>query len=256
MNRRVLAVLALAALIFLSGCSAFGGGGLDEDDLLGDQEYDWESNTTATYDLSISSDSYAAVLELGNQSELSIHRSTTFRGDRSVSIGNLKFQFQNGTVVNATHPELTASEGSDQTDITVPTTNGTVAWTAGRSGKQWSTPVFVEGSYQVRLPGSTRVGIPLLSRTSPSPDRTTTEDDQMTLYWSEIEDGSISLRYYLLRDLYIFGGIAAIALLLGFGGTVYYLREIRAARKKREDVGLDVEQDDDVGGDGPPPGMR
>jgi hypothetical protein len=256
MNRRVLALLALAALVFLSGCSAFGGGGLDEDDLLGDQEYDWESNTTATYDLSTSSDSYAAVLELSNQSELSIHRSTTFRGDQSVSIGDLKFQFQNGTVVNATHPGLTASEDSDETDITVPDPNGTVAWTAGRSGKDWSTPVFVEGSYQVRLPESTRVGIPLLSRTGPSPDRTTTEDDQMTLYWSEIEDGSISIRYYIVRDLYIFGGVAIVALLLGMGGTVYYLREIRSAQKKREQVGLDVEEDDDVEGDGPPPGMR
>ena len=79
----------------------------------------------------------------------------------------------------------------------------------------------------------------------------------MTLYWDEIEDGSIDIRFYLLRDLYIFGGIIGISLLLGAAGIAYYVRQIRAAKEKREDVGLDVEvDDDDVGGDGPPPGMR
>lgn len=257
MNRCALAVVALVALVFLSGCSMFGGGEIDEEELLGDQEYDWDSNATATYDLSVSSDSYAAVVDVGNESTLSLYRSTAFRGDQAVSIADLKFQFRNGTVVNATHPDLTATERSERTEIGLPASNGSVAWTAGRSGKQWSTPVFVEGSHEVHLPESARVGIPFLSQTSPGPDRTTLEDDRMTLYWEEVGSGSLSVRYYLVRDLYIFGSIAALALLLGAGGTIYYLRQIRAAQRKREEVGLDVEyEDDDTGGDGPPPGMR
>jgi len=256
MNRRVLAVTALAVLVFLAGCSALGGDSIDEDDLLENRTYDWDTNATATYDLSISSDAYTAVVSVGNQSELTVYQSTAFRGDQSIGIESLQFQFQNGTVVNATHANLTADRDSDETTLSLPARNGTVAWTSGRDGKQWSTPAFVEGSYRVELPESARVGIPFLSQTSPGPDRSTLEDDQMTLYWDEI-DSSVSVRYYLVLDLYIFGSIALIAALLGVGGTVYYLREIRAAREKREDVGLDVEyDDDDVGDDGPPPGMR
>lgn len=258
MNRRTLALIAVVALVLLSGCTTmFGSGEIDEEDLLGDQEYDWDANASATYDLSISSDSYAAVVTVQNQSTLELYRSTVFRGDRSVSVADLKFQFENGTIVNATHQGLTATEGSDETELGLPAANGTVAWTAARGGKSWSTPVYVEGSHQVHMPESTRVGIPFLSQTSPSPDRSTVENDQMTLYWEEPDSSSISIRYYLVRDLYIFGSITALTLVLGAGGTIYYLREIRAARKKREEVGLDIEyDDDDVGGDGPPPGMR
>jgi hypothetical protein len=256
MNRRILAVIALAALVFLAGCSALGGDDIDEDDLLENRTYQWDSNTTAVYNLSVGSDSYTAVVSVGNKSELSVYQTTAFRGDQSIGIRSLQFQFKNGTIVNATHANLTASRGSDETTLELPARNGTVAWTSGRDGKQWGTPAFVEGSYRVELPESARVGIPFLSQVNPNPDRSTVENDQTTLYWDEV-DSSISVRYYLVMDLYIFGSIALIAALFGVGGTVYYLREIRAAREKREDVGLDVEYDnDDVGDDGPPPGMR
>lgn len=257
MNRRVVILVAVAALVFLSGCTIFGGGEIDEDDLLDDQEYDWESNATATYDLSVSSSSYTAVVNVENESTLAVYRSSFYQGDQPVSVESLQFQFENGTVVNATHANLTATEGSDETELGLPAENGTVAWTAPRSGKSWSTPVYVEGSHRVHLPESTRVGIPFLSQTSPSADRSTVEDDQMTLFWETPDSSSISIRYYLVRDLYLFGGLAAVALLLGAGGTLYYIREIREAQQKREEVGLDIEyDDDDFGGNGPPPGMR
>ena len=262
MKRRVLIICGLGLLVFLAGCSA-GGGEISQDELAEDAEYDWDTNATTTYTLitgetfSLSSPEYSAVIELTNQSTVEVYRESTFRGDSSLSIEALQFRFTNGTVVNATHANLTAVEGSDATEIQVPASNGTVAFRAGRSGRTWSTPVYVEGSHEVTLPNATRVGIPLLSRVDPGGYGSTVEDNRMTLYWDEIEDGSIDIRFYLLRDLYIFGGIIGISLLLGAAGIVYYVRQIRAAKEKREDVGLDVEvDDDDVGGDGPPPGMR
>lgn len=255
-NRRLLAVVALAGLVFLSGCSVFGGGEIDEDDLVGDQEYDWSTDATASYDLSVSSSSYTAVLSVRNESSLTIHRSTTFQGDQPISVESLQFRFENGTVVNATHPGLTATEGSSETEIGLPADDGQVAWTAPRSGKSWSTETFVDGSHEVYLPESTRVGIPFLSRTSPSPDRSTVEDDQMVLFWED-PGSSVSLQYYLVRDLYIFGSILALVVVVGLAGAVYYVRQIREAQKRREEVGLDIDyDDDDLGGDGPPPGMR
>ena len=256
MHRKRLALLALVAAVFLSGCGIFGGG-ISDDDLLKDQEYRWDSNATATFDLDVSSDSYTAVMDVGGRETLEINTESAIRGDQSVGIKALQYQFPNGTVVNATHTGLTASAGSDETTIELPAENGTVAYTAPRNGKSWSTPTFVDGDHLVYMPQSARVGIPLLSRVTPSTDERTLENDQMTLYWEDIEAGDdLSIRYYLVRDLYLFGGLVALAVSLGIGGFTYYYRQIRRAKRKREEVGLDVEQDDDFGDDGPPPGMR
>jgi hypothetical protein len=263
MKRRLLIVCGLGLLVFLAGCSFGGGGEISEDELTEEAEYDWDANATARYVLldddtfSLSSPKYTAVIEVTNRTTLSVYRESTFQGDSSLGIEALQFQFTNGTIVDATHGNLTAVEGSDETDIELPARNGTVAFRTTRSGKTWSTPVYVEGSHEVVLPRGTRARIPLLSEISPGGSDSTVSDSRQTIRWDDLDDGSITVRYYLLRDLYIYGGITVIALLLGVGGSVYYLRQIRQARQKREDVGLDVEvDDDDVGGDGPPPGMR
>lgn len=258
MNKRRRALLALVAVVFLAGCGLFGGGEIDEDDLVGEQEYNWESNATTTIDLDVSSSAYAAVVDVEDQSSLEVYRVSTFRGDSSVSIEALQFRFANGTIVDATHQNLTAVEGSDETTINLPADNGSVAFTAPRDGKSYASPVFVDGDYELELPESTRVGVWGLSRTSPSPDESVVEDNQMTLYWEEMERGdTISVRYYLVRDLYLFGGLLAIAISLAVGGFTYYYRQIRRAQAKREEVGLDIDmEDDDLDDDGPPPGMR
>lgn len=258
MNRRHRALLAVAAAVFLAGCGFFGGGEIDQSALTSDQEYDWESNATASIDLGVSSNTYTAVVNVSEQSSLSVYREDTFRGESSVPIEALQFRFSNGTVVNATHSGLTASQGSDETTVELPAENGSVAFTAPREGKSWASPAFIGGEYELHLPEGTRVGLWGLSRTTPDPDETVVEDDRMTIYWEGVERGDpLSVRYYLVRDLYLFGGVGAVALSLGVGGLVYYYRQIRRARSKREEVGLDVEtEDDDIGDDGPPPGMR
>lgn len=258
MNRRRLALLAVVAVVFLSGCGLFGGGEIDEEDLVGEQDYNWDSNATTSVDLGVSSNAYGAVIDVEGQDSLDVYVESTFRGESSVTIEALQFQFENGTIVNATHPGLTAIEGSDATTIELPAENGSVAYTAPRGGKSYASPVFADGDYEVVLPERARVGIWGLSRTSPSADETVLEDDRMRLYWEEFERGdTLVVRYYLVRDLYLFGGLMALAISLGIGGFTYYYRQIRRAKKKREDVGLDVDmEDDDVGDDGPPPGMR
>jgi len=59
-----------------------------------------------------------------------------------------------------------------------------------------------------------------------------------------------------VQDLYLLGGVAGVAAIVALGGLLYYYRTIRAAQQEREEVGLDVEVDDDEFGDDPPPGMR
>jgi len=256
MNRRILALCGLILLVALAGCS-FGSNELEGDDLTGDADYQWENNETVTLNLSVSSNSYTTVIHLQNQSELTVYRERAFRGDDSLDVNAVEFRYENGTVVNATQANITAIQRDDETEIRLPAANGSVGFTASRSGKSFSTPVFVEGSYRLDLPEGTRVGIPLISQVDPGGYNTTVENNQMVIRWGNISGGSISIQYYLIRDLYLFGGLILIAGILGVGGIVHYYRQILAAKQKREEVGLDVERDDDdLEDDGPPPGLR
>jgi hypothetical protein len=270
-RKRLLAVGALFALVALSGCLG-GGGEIGEDKLTKNAEYDWEKNVTAHYNvttsslLSFSSNDYRAIISVENRSTLELSRSTLFRGDQSVSIRSLQFRYPNGTVVNATHGNLTAVQQSDETEIRVPAENGTVAYSAnwggasqayGGSPRTWRVQTPVEGSHEVVMPNGARTDLPLFSLTSPGSPSSSVEDNRAHLRWDDLGSGTITVRYYLVRDLFLFGGLFAIAGLVGGGGIVYYYRGIQRAKKKREEVGLDVEQDDDdVGDDGPPPGVR
>jgi len=268
-NRRLWAVTGLVLLVFLSGCSLFGGGEISQDQLTKEAEYNWESNATAAYNvtteplLDFSADTYRAVLEVENQSTLSIHRESLLRGDQPVGIEALQFRFSNGTVVNASHDNLTAIQRSGKTDIELPAANGTVAYTAewggatgwGGGPRTWRVQTPIEGSHAVTMPDGARTTIPLLSSTRPGGHETTVENDRARLYWEDLDSGAISVRYYLVRDLYLFGTLLLAGLLLGAAGYLYYYRGIQRAREKREEVGLDVEVEDDSLDDGPPPGM-
>lgn len=272
MNRRQCAVGGLVLLVLLSGCTLFGGGEISQDELTEPAEYDWETNATAAYNvttepmLSFSSNEYQAVITVADRETLSIHRETLFRGDRSVSIEALQFRFENGTVVNATHAGLTATEESDETVIELPATNGTVGYTADwgsatgfrGSPRTWRVQTPVEGTHTVTMPEGARTTLPLLSATRPGGYESTVEDDRVTLTWEEFDGSTISVRYYLVRDLYLFGGLFAVGLVVAIVGVGYYYRAIQRAREQRKAVGLDVEEElEDIDdSEKPPPGMR
>lgn len=270
-RRRIIAVGGLVLLVFLSGCTIFGGGEISEDDLAVDATYDWETDAMASYNvttsplLSFSSNEYQAVLTIDNQSSIDIYRQSLFRGDRPISIESLQFQYENGTVITADeHDNLTAIEGSDETEIQVPEEYGKVAFTAewggatafGGSPREWRIQSFVEGSHEVTMPEGARTDIPLLSATRPGGSESTLEDNRLTLTWED-PGSAISIRYYQVTDLYIFGTLFIGGSILAIGGVAYYYRAIQRAREKREEVGLDVEEEELVDDrDGPPPGMR
>ncbi|MFC7133849.1 MULTISPECIES: DUF5803 family protein [Salinibaculum] len=255
MNRRhYLAAGALLAVVLLAGCG-LGPSEIPEEDLSENATYDWDVNATATFDISRSS--YAAVVNVTNSSELAVWRRDPIEGDNPVNLRALQFRYRNGTVVNATHANLTATRNQDRTVIGLPARDGLVGYTAARADKQFGTPVFVEGSYEIVLPPDARVGIPLLSQAGPGGWSSSVEGDRMTVRWDNVSSGSVSVRYYLQRDIILFGSLAAIMVVAGVAGTLYYRRKIRELEGKREDLGLDVEtEDDDFGDDGPPPGMR
>ncbi|WP_340099274.1 DUF5803 family protein [Salinibaculum salinum] len=248
-------LLALGALVLaaaLAGCG-FGSSEIPEDQLNEQATYDWDTSADATFNISRSS--YATVVNVSNET-VEVWQRDAIEGDNPVNLRALQYRYENGTVVNASHGNLSATRDGDKTQISVPEAGGKVAYTASRSGKQFSTPVFIEGSHEVILPPGARVGIPLLSQVSPGNWNSTVENDRMTVRWGNLSDETINTRYYLERDLLIFAALAIIALLVGTVGGLYYFRQIRGLESQREEIDIDIDyDDDDFGDDGPPPGM-
>ena len=256
MNRRlVLGVVALAALLTLAGCSSILGPGEPDAEALGKNvTYDWETDANATFD--INDTRYEAVYRVENRSYLELYDRDALGTEHPLDIEGLKFRFENGTVRNLTADDVERTR--QRTNVSLPgeQVSGRVAFSAPRNGKSFNLPAFVSGSYEVTLPESARVSVPILAQVSPGEYDATLENDRVTLVWDDVESRMLSIRWYLERDLWIFGALVILALVIGTGGTIYYLRQIRELERRREEVGLDVDTGDDVGDDGPPPGMR
>jgi len=249
MNRRYLALCALGLVVVLTGC--LGGGGPSDEELNQNATYDW--NTTANGTLWISADSYKSVYRIDNRTHFSVYQRDAFNNRNPLPIRALKFRYPNGTVVNATAFEVNTND--DRTRMKLPNRDGRLAFTAEKNGKSVRTPTFADGSYEVVLPRSTNVGIPLLSRVNPGGYERDRVDGRVHLRWSDADSDTLLVEYYLDRDILIFGGFFGLLLLVAVGGSAYYWRQIRTLEKRREEVGLDVEDEDDPRDQGPPPGM-
>ncbi|WP_415381823.1 DUF5803 family protein [Halosimplex sp. TS25] len=262
MRRRLVPALALlAVLVVLAGCSSPFGGGPDETELNRNASYDWDTNATTTYN--VSRGQFAGIVTVENQSYLELYQRDELGTEAPLQIASLRFRFPNGTVVApANRSNLGVEHGQSRANVTLPQAGGQVAFTAERpNAKRFATPLFLDSphSVDVTLPPQARVGVPLLSKVSPG-DYTTTlneETNRMTVRWESAERGPILVRYYLARDLLLFGGIGGVLTLVGIGGALYYLRQIRVLERRREEIGLDVETEtDEFDDDDPPPGMR
>lgn len=277
----------LALLVGLSGCTLFGPGSVDEGDLAADpgSEYEWETDADAY--LEVNRNNYTAVYRVGERTtgnleppySMEVYRRDALGTEQPIDPSSLQFRYENGTRlrfetagegsadlvmvrpdgsrVDAPEEKLVVNKTRRRTRVFLPTNEtGQLAFTAPKNGKQVSTPTFVRGSYEMVLPEGTSVGLPILAQVQPSASRTESVDGRVHVYWDEIDRAdSVVVRYYLDRDLTLFGGLVALLVVLGLGGAAYYYRQIRETVKKREEVGLDVDTGDDSDGGGGPPGF-
>jgi hypothetical protein len=99
--------------------------------------------------------------------------------------------------------------------------------------------------------------MPVFGQVSPRGYETGRDGQVTQIRWDEaVTSRSVLVQFYLQRDLTIFAGLVLVFSLIGGGGLLYYRRQIEALREQREELGLDVETDDDEFDRGPPPGMR
>lgn len=284
MNRRLaFGVLGFALLLATAGCSTIlGPGEADPSDLAADESYDW--NESASAYLEVNEGNVTAVYQVAARTTgsreaadptIEVYTRDTLGTEQPETVSAVQFRYQNGTLVrfretdeqavsvvmypNGTTtraPDLMSVERTrDRTVIHLPANEtGQLGITTPKNGKSVTTPAYIQGSYEVMLPERAEVGVPLLAKVRPGADRTEKVDGRVHIYWEDLTASTLSVRYYLDRDLLLFAGLAAVATVIGLAGAGYYLLQLRETRRKREEVGLDVDVEDDDS-KRPPPGM-
>ncbi|MDZ7746238.1 MAG: DUF5803 family protein [Halobacteriales archaeon] len=282
MNRRLaLGLLGLGLLALTAGCTSFlGPGDPNPADLTANETYDWNTDVDASLD--VNKRNMTAVFAVANRTDGLDDTDPTFRfygrgtlaTEQPQQLTAVQFQYANGTLVSferidgearsvvtytngttAQRSVLSVERTNDRAVVHLPVNaSGQLGVTLPKDGKQVSLPAYVQGSYRMRLPENARVGVPLLSQVRPRTSNRTMTDGQLVLSWEDVDTPTLVVRYYLQRDFLLFGGLAVGAVVIGIGGTLYYYRQMRATQKKREEVGLDMDIEDDDR-NRPPPGM-
>lgn len=274
MNRRLLAALALIVLVGTAGCTTIlGDDAADPESLSVDAEYDYDTDRDAF--ITVNRENYTAVYNVsakatGDNGTIEFYRTNALTIENPLELEALQFRYANGTVVRYVDGEavVVRSDGTQEptdalavettrqrTVVELPAEEGQIAFTTPKSGKEIAVYTPVHGSYEVALPPDRDASVPLLSRTRPSNDDRAVVGDRVHLRWDDVETSVLSVRWYLDRDLWLFGGLAVVAAGLGVIGVAYYYRRIRLAEKRRDEAGIDVDTGDDDR-EGPPPGMR
>lgn len=267
MSRRALAALALVGLVFTSGClgglGGIGGGGPMDEARLDESpsgEYQWDASSDVH--ITVTADAnYRVVYDVGADGfgdRLNLSNTDTLGTKRPLTISSLRYRYPNGTVINGTALEANGGDlytESNELRVVPPADEGKLAFSGESTPKRFALPVFLEGSHTVVLPENRRTEVPLFGQVVPQPDEKRMVGNQVVLYWADLTAPSILVRYYIQRDILIFGGLAGGLTLVAAVGLLRYRRELKRLKTTREELGPTVDVEDD-GDDGPPPGLR
>jgi hypothetical protein len=265
MRMRALATMALVGLLVLSGCLGGLGGGFPIDEERLDKQpaaaYEW--NASSDVHITITEDAnYRAVYNVsadGFGDRLNLSETDALGTKRPLTISSLRYRYPNGTVINGTEFEAHGgdlSTDSNELRVVPPGDEGTVAFSGESTPKRFTFEVYAEGSHTVVLPENRRTSVPLFGQVVPEADEKRVVDGRLHLHWAELTAPSMLVRYYLQRDIQLFGGLAGGLAIVALAGLIHYRRRIQELRAQREELGLNVDIDDDGDdGDEPPPGM-
>lgn len=262
MRRRTLALLSVVALVALSGClGALTGGGPTDAERLDEppeSAYSWNPGTDVRITITKQAN-FRAVYDAsaeGFGDQLNLSETSAFGTKSPLTVSSLRYRYPNGTVINGSEIESHGGDvytANNELVVEPPGDGGQVAFSGESTPKRFSLPVYVEGSYTVVLPENRRTTVPMFGQVVPEPAEKRLVNDRINLHWDEITAPSILVRYYIQRDIQVFGALAGGLTVVAVVGLFYYRRRIQELRERREEMGLDIDVDDDS--DEPPPGL-
>lgn len=251
MNRRaILAVGGFLLLVSLAGCTALTGVTSDSG-LAANESYDWNADADVVIDLG--DGAYRAIHRIENRSSVDLYQQSRYGIENPIGVRAVKFRHENGTIVNAS--AMSIDESRSDVTVELPAEHGQLAYTAPKRSNEFTTPVFTDGSYLVKIPPGHDVENFVLGTVRPRGADTAHVGDRVHVSWDDLSGGSIRINYYLTRDVYLLGGLLISVVIVGGLGIGYVYRQIKQLRRRREELGIDVDLDDGDGRD-PPPGMR
>ncbi len=236
MNRAV-PILAVLGLVVLAGCT---GGVVSEEELAEEATYSWDTDARAT--INVTGSEYRAVLVLENKSTVELYQVGEIGGEEPLPIRAIQFRYPNGTVVNAS--KIGVEEADSRTVVELPQSEGTFAYTTRSGSGDLLVPVVVNGSHEVILPPGTRIDVPIIGVAEPRGYDSNVVDDRVHLYWDSVESDTITVSYYLERDLYLFGGLLGLVVFVAGAGWLYFRYQLRDLEAERAESGLEVEDDE------------
>jgi hypothetical protein len=263
-RRQLLPLLGLVALVLTSGCAGFFGSQPISDDQLDEEPpapYVWDNDVNAHITITENA-RFQAVYRM-DRTRMELFRRDGLGGRNAIPVSAVRYRYPNGTVIAGT--EFVARGGSinrsrERVSVALPDDapgdgGGRLAFTSSSTPKRFSLPTFVNGSYAVVLPPDRRVEVFPFGNINPRGHEVTVDGDRRIIRWDSVATESVSVQFYLQRDLLIFGGAAVGLTIVGAAGALYYKRRIDELRRQREELGLDVDTEDDEFRDDPPPGM-
>ena len=252
MKRTYLLPFAFALVVVTAGCLGLLGGVSEERECAG-ADYDFATDANATYTIQTNG-TYNAVYNITNATTVEFFQSDGLGNNQPLQLSAVQFR-ANDTTYDCDDIEVETTRR--KTIVTLPEANGTFAYRTGSSPKRFVTRKFIDGSHEVILPPDRSISNPLFGSVQPGGFNTSTDaDSRVHIEWGNVRTNSISVQYYMNRDIPLFFGVVGVGALLAIGGLAYYYRLVQNLRRKREEAGLDMEEEveDDSGRD-PPPGF-
>lgn len=266
MNRRhALLLVAVVALVASAGCLGYvrGGGTIENATLDQDPktDYVWDSDRDVYVDVG-SEATYRAVYNVSDRDELELYAESGYGTKEPLDLRAFRYQYANGTVINGSEFRARGGEIEQTTDqlwvrFGDDMDEGKLAFSGDGSPRRFILQTYVDGSYEVVLPEGYTTDFWLFGHVSPRGYEVTTEDGRQHIVWEEVTAEAVLVQAYRQRDFWIFVGIAIVATGIAVGGLLYFRRQLKELRARRQSLGLDVEEEYDEyedDRDGPPPG--
>lgn len=226
MRGRVALAVVLLGMVVLTGCLS---------PLPQEEEVDhsgvWNTTEDATYHLE--RNTFTAVVRVDNfeSDEFEVWERDPFGGDNPVRIVGVEFRDSEGDVMEIADEDIDMS--SDRTVVTLPESEGRIAYIAEKSSSEFTHPTPVTGSVRVTLPEGADARDFFLGGISP-PNYEVVSEDPLVLRWEEVERGTyVTVEHYREGYPMILVGALVVLAVAAVVVVYYYRRRLENMKEKK-----------------------